>query len=72
MFPDESNSLRRLMGLDGKLFNPSRAGAEMLAVQRVSRAFYGGMVRANEPYPVSAVQARGGGLHGIMLGKNSS
>jgi hypothetical protein len=38
-----------LMELDSKLLDPAGAGAEMLAVQRVSRAFYGRVVRANEP-----------------------
>ena len=41
--------MRALMELNGKLFNPSRFRAEMLAEQRISEAFYGLVVRANEP-----------------------
>jgi hypothetical protein len=41
--------MSRLMELNDKLFNAYGGDAELLAEQRVSGAFYGAVVRANEP-----------------------
>jgi hypothetical protein len=46
---NQCNSMRRLMELNGKLFNALGGDLEMLAEQRVSEAFYAAVARANEP-----------------------